>query len=214
MSPPPRWRPLSPPAPAHNACVTRLEEFKSALERDVLEAAPHALGMILRLGDLTAQIVEVEAYRADDPGCHAFGRSQMKNMALFGAPGTAYVYFNYGVHWMLNVVAHESGDPAALLIRAARPLSGLDEMRSRRPKARRDEDLLSGPGKLTAAFGIDAASNGVDLLSGSSLQIEPGAPATRIAAGRRIGLAVGKGEDLPWRFVDLEEARWLSKPPG
>ncbi|MCC7230735.1 MAG: DNA-3-methyladenine glycosylase [Fimbriimonadaceae bacterium] len=188
------------------------------LTQDVLAAAPSLLGWHLVRDGLRARIVEVEAYRAsDDPACHAFLRTAMKNMAMFGPPGKAYVYFTYGCHWMLNVVAHGQGDAAAILIRAAEPIQGSELFRERRPKARRDRDLLSGPGKLAAAFAIDASDNGVDLLDLQSkpglLRLEsPDIPAPRIVAGTRIGIALGKGHDYPWRFADADRLVWVSRP--
>lgn len=188
--------------------------IRDLLRRDVLAAAPALLGWTVVRGDLRARIVEAEAYRwRDDPACHAFGRTKMKNMALWGPPGFSYVYFTYGNHWMLNVVAHEEGDAAAVLIRAAEPLAGLEAMRARRPKARRDEDLLSGPGKLAAAFGIDGGLNLIDLLDPTSeLHLEPGEPCSHVIAGPRIGISPGKGDEFPWRYVDGDRLRWVSRP--
>lgn len=181
-------------------------------------------------------IVEVEAYRGrDDPGCHAFYGRTPRTEVMFGRPGLAYVYFTYGVHWMLNVVAHEDGDAAAVLIRAAVPLAGLDEMRSLRrfrrsepppyprnedeegvgggAKAPKPEGLLSGPGKIAQAFEIDRRDYGLDLLDPSSeLRLEPGHQIVDVVAGPRVGLAVGKGEELPWRFASREHLRWVSTP--
>lgn len=189
-----------------------MESLRRQLELDVLDAAPRLLGCILRLGELTARIVEVEAYRTpDDAGCHAHRGKTPRNASMFGPPGSAYVYFTYGNHWMLNVVAHQDGVAAAVLIRAAEPLTGIEVFRERRPKARRDEDLLSGPGKLTAAFGIDRQFDGVDLLSDGALRLETGSPPRKIFVGTRIGLAKGKGDDLPWRFVDGDALRWVSR---
>lgn len=193
--------------------MSDIDTLRSLLRQDVLLAAPALLGWDLVRGNLRARIVEVEAYRQDDPACHAFGKSKMKNMALFAAPGLAYVYFNYGVHWMLNVVAHEEGDPAAVLIRAGRPLAGLEEMFERRPKAVRAEDLLSGPGKLAAAFGFMGELNRVDLLDpGSELHLEPGQSPSRIVTGPRVGIAVGRAHDYPWRFMDADNLAWISRP--
>ena len=102
---------------------------------------------------------------------------------------------------------------AAILIRAAEPLTGLELMYTRRPKARRDEDLLSGPGKLTAAFGISGADDGVPLLDPAlDFRIEPGESVNDLLIGTRIGLAKGKGDDLPWRFIDAHRQRWCSRP--
>lgn len=132
---------------------------------------------------------------------------------MFGPPGHAYVYFTYGSHWMLNVVAEPEGQGGAVLLRAARPLEGFDAMRLRRPKAARDQDLLSGPGKLAAAYGLDGSFDGIDLLDPTSpLRLEPGASPEEIGVGVRIGLAEGKGDDLPWRFVDVGAREWLSRP--
>ena len=118
-------------------------DLRAVLESDVLAAAPALLGCELVRSGLRARIVEVEAYRQDEPACHAFGKSKMKNMALYSDPGRAYVYFSYGTHWMLNIVAHPPGNASALLIRAAKPIAGQEEMFARRPKARGEEDLLS-----------------------------------------------------------------------
>lgn len=188
------------------------------LAHDVLAAAPNLLGWHLVWDDLRARIVEVEAYRAeDDPACHAFRKTAMKNMVMFGPAGHAYVYFNYGCHWMLNVVAHARGDAAAILIRAAEPIQGQERFRERRPKARRDLDLLSGPGKLAAAFAIDASDNDTDLLDPQQrqglLRLEaPDIPVVSFVAGPRVGIALGKGHEYPWRFADADRLQWVSRP--
>lgn len=184
----------------------------AALEADVLEGARALLGADLVFGGLRARIVEVEAYRTpDDPACHAHRGETPRNAVMFGRAGLAYVYFNYGVHWMLNVTAHPTGNAAAILIRAAQPLEGLESMRSRRPRAKTDRDLLSGPGKLTAALGVDVSLNGLDLFhEASPLQIQEGDPARKIVTGRRIGIRVGV--EHPWRFIDAERLPWASRP--
>lgn len=188
------------------------------LSQDVLAAAPALIGWRLRRGELEARIVEVEAYRgSDDPAAHSFGKSKMKNMAMYGPPGNAYVYFNYGCHWMLNVVAHAEGDASAILIRAAEPISGIETMRERRPKAKRDEDLLSGPGKLAAAFGVGPDDNGVSLFHPEDPEVHlellpPNETVGPVLTGTRIGIAAGKAHDRLWRFVDSIRIRWVSKP--
>jgi len=193
--------------------VTR-DHLLSILKADVVEAGPALLGATLVRGNMRARIVEVEAYRSDDPACHAFKGRTTRTEVMFGPPGFAYVYFNYGVHWMLNIVAHEPGDPAALLIRAAEPLAGLDEMRMNRPGTK-DQGLLSGPGKLAMAFGITGADNGRNLLpetpSGMFL-IPPDEPVAHVRSGLRVGIAQGKWHEVPWRFVDGNAAHWLSRP--
>ncbi len=189
-------------------------DLRELLKKDVLEAARALLGWHLVRGDLRAQIVETEAYRTpDDPGCHAHRGQTPRNRAMFGPPGLAYVYFTYGNHWMLNVAALEDGVAAAVLIRAAQPLSGHDTFQARRPKAKRDQDLLSGPGKLAAAFAIDAKDYGIDLLDPSSqLRLEPADTISDIAIGTRIGLTPGLGDTFPWRFCDANRLRWISRP--
>lgn len=195
--------------------MSRLLEL---LPHDVVAAAPELIGWRLKRGNLEARIVEVEAYRgSDDPAAHSFGKTKMRNMAMYGPPGNAYVYFNYGCHWMLNLVAHKEGDACAILIRAAEPISGLEVFRERRPKAKRDEDLLSGPGKLAAAFNITSADNGYSLFDPpdpeANLQlIAPNLIPAGIIAGTRIGIAEGKAHDRPWRFIDQDRLKWASKP--
>ncbi len=192
----------------------RLDELRSRLEADVVDGAIALLGADLVRGDLRARIVETEAYRAeDDPACHAFRGCTPRNQVMYGPAGVAYVYLNYGIHWMLNVVAHRPERAAAVLVRAAMPLSGIETMRERRPKARSDQDLLSGPGKLAAAFEITGADSGTDLLDPKSeIHLEPGEPRKRVWTGPRIGIAQGKGHEIPWRFVDAERAAWASRP--
>lgn len=188
-------------------------DLRRILEQDVLLASPAILGWELVRGNLRARIVEVEAYRHDDPACHAFGKTKMKNMALYARAGLAYVYFNYGNHWMLNIVAHGEGEAAAILIRAAKPLSGQEEMFERRPKAAKERDLLSGPGKLAAAFDVSSAQNLIDLLDPTSdLHLEPGEPPAEVITGPRVGIAIGKAHDYPWRFIDADALEWVSRP--
>ncbi|MCW5937638.1 MAG: DNA-3-methyladenine glycosylase [Fimbriimonadaceae bacterium] len=182
-------------------------------ELPVEEAAPHLLGAILRLHECSARIVEVEAYAGErDPGSHAWRGRTPRNQVMYGPPGYTYVYFTYGNHWMLNVTAAPAGVASALLIRAAQPLTGLESMRARRPKAKTDKDLLSGPGKLAAAFGIDSRFYAVDLLGEGPLVLEPGPPIARVVTDVRVGLSAGRGESTPWRFLDADSLDWASRP--
>ncbi|MBS1704453.1 MAG: DNA-3-methyladenine glycosylase [Armatimonadetes bacterium] len=188
-------------------------EFRLMLRSDLHGSARRLLGCRISISGCVARIVETEAYHQSEPGCHAFRGITPRTAVMFGEPGHAYVYFTYGNHWMLNVVAGEPGDAAAILIRAAVPEVGLNSMWQRRPKARRSEDLLNGPGKLCAAMEIGKAHNGVDLLSSDSpLKIALGDPVARVVSGTRIGLAVGKGDELPWRYADADNLEWVSRP--
>jgi len=187
---------------------------------DVLRAAPSLLGAYLVRGNLRARIVETEAYRTpDDPACHAYRSRTTRNGPIFGMPGLAYVYFTYGSHFMLNVVAHPDGVAAAVLIRAAEPLSGMDAMYARRKQSPPldPRTLLSGPGKLCQAFAITSADNLAPLLfaptSPDALHIEPPdkpVPKSQIISGPRIGIS--QGTELPWRFSDASRLQWVSRP--
>lgn len=189
-------------------------ELLEILQGDVVEAAPVLLGWQLVRGNRRARIVEVEAYRgADDPGCHAFYGRTPRTEVMFGRAGLAYVYFTYGMHWMLNVTAGKEGDASAILIRAAEPLAGIETMFELRAKASRAEDLLSGPAKLAEAFSVTRSNYGASLLDPQGdLRLEPGTAVQAVASGTRIGLAIGKGDALPWRFADADALRWVSRP--
>ncbi|WP_419917844.1 DNA-3-methyladenine glycosylase [Candidatus Poriferisocius sp.] len=170
--------------------------------RNVLEVAPDLLNKVLGLGDCRGRIVEVEAYGGDDdPASHGFRGMTPRTEVMFGPPGRLYVYFTYGMHWCANVVCGADGECAAVLLRALTPLAGLDRMRERRPAARRDRDLCSGPAKLSAALGIDGATNGADLVGtdGGMEIVDDGIPPpTNPGRSTRIGLTAGN--DLSWRW--------------
>jgi DNA-3-methyladenine glycosylase len=159
-------------------------------------------------------IVETEAYHESEPACHAFVGLTPRTRILFGAPGHAYVYRSYGIHALLNAVCEGEGVGAAVLIRALEPLEGIEEMRARRVPAgarMRDEDLCSGPGKLTQALGIELTENGGDLHDGP-VRIFPREPEWRdpkIVAGLRVGIT--KAVELPWRF-SVAGNRNVSRP--
>ena len=160
-------------------------------------------------GVASGRIVETEAYRPEDPACHAYRGLTMRNRTMFGCPGLAYVYLSYGMHHLLNVVCEREGVGSAVLIRALRPLGGIELMRRRRG---RESALCNGPGKLTQALGIDLSHDGHDLLSGGGLAISPGDPPEgEIVATTRIGIT--RGTELPWRYLILGEEN-VSVAPG
>jgi DNA-3-methyladenine glycosylase len=183
-------------------------------ERPTLDVARDLLGKVLvhnRRGVITSGvIVEVEAYIGEsDPACHAAPGPTKRNAPLYGPPGFAYVYLNYGIHALVNVVTEPDGWPAAVLIRALDPIDGIAVMRRRRArpmKGRRasraslpipTHDLCRGPGNLTMAMAISLADDRVDL-AGTRLFIEDrGLRVGPVAWGPRIGINVGT--EHPWR---------------
>jgi DNA-3-methyladenine glycosylase len=144
-------------------------------------------------------IVETEAYHESEPACHAYIGRTARTVPLFGRAGTAYVYFSYGMHALLNVVCEREGVGAAVLIRALEPLTGIGLMRARRA-LEHDEQLCSGPGKLTQALALELDVHGSDLAAGPAT-IDPRPPEwcdVELLAGPRIGIT--KATELPWRF--------------
>ena len=181
--------------------------------RPTEEVARGLLGHILvsdvggRRRQTAGRIVEVEAYIGPhDPACHAYGhRRTARTEPLYGPPGTAYVYFTYGMHWCLNAVTEPRDYPAAVLIRALEPIVGVETMRERRGK----EPLCSGPARLCEALGVTGALNGVSLQRGV-LRIVAGSKPKReeIMTGPRIGIA--QAADWPLRFY-LKDSPWVSR---
>ncbi len=157
-------------------------------------------------GLVSGKIIETEAYIGEsDPACHAAPGPTARNAPLYGAPGHAYVYLNYGMHHLVNAVTEPEGSPAAVLIRALEPLNGIPLMRRRRARAGgrpgpsiADEALCRGPGNLTRALGITLRHNRVDLCTSQALYIEDrGYPAGAVTWTPRIGIAVGT--EHQWR---------------
>ena len=183
--------------------------------RDTTSVARDLLGCVLetRIGgrSTSGRIVEVEAYIGPhDPAAHGFGnRRSERNDRLFGPPGTAYVYFIYGVHWCFNAVTEQEDFPAAVLVRALEPLNGIETMRRRRGAGGSVAALCAGPGRLCQALGITGRLNGVPL-NDSRLRILPGARGAgeEIIASPRIGIT--RAAEWPLRFC-LAGSRWLSR---
>lgn len=164
-------------------------------------------------------IVEAEAYIGeDDPACHAAPGPTRRNAPLYGQPGVAYIYLNYGLHELVNAVTEPAGRPAAVLLRALAPVDGLDLMRRRRAARRRpdaapvpDVALCRGPGNLTVAMGIGLALNASDLTRGPLLIEDRGIVAPAIAYSGRIGIR--HAADRPWRAAWAGHAA-VSGPAG
>lgn len=170
-------------------------------ERDATELAPDLLGKVLAGPDCAVRIVEVEAYRSDDPASHTFRGPTPRNATMFGPGGHLYVYFTYGMHHCANVSAGARDDGQAVLLRAGEPVTGLEVMRARR-HGRADRELLDGPGKLCQAMAIDRSLDGADLTGDGPLTLydDGTEPPRDPIVGPRIGLRVGV--DTPWRWVD------------
>ena len=173
---------------------------------------------------LSGLIVEAEAYIGEeDKGCHASSGLTPRNEAMWGPPGHAYVYFTYGMHWMLNLVTEETNRPAAVLLRAVLPTEGVSKMRERRtawrrargvrgsapwenetvPVAGNPAQFTDGPAKICQALGIDRSWNGHDLCNpDSELFIEAATPVQGVTTGPRVGLnsVPEPWKSIPWRL--------------
>jgi DNA-3-methyladenine glycosylase len=170
-------------------------------DRPTLTVARDLLGKVLvhrtREGLSTGAIVEAEAYIGeDDPACHAAPGPTARNQPLYGPPGHAYVYINYGMHYLVNVVTEKEGSPAAILIRALEPIDGIPLMRRRRRGTPRggeipEQELCRGPGNLTRAMGITLTENRADLCGDRLYLDDRGIQVGRIAWSPRIGISVG-----------------------
>ena len=173
--------------------------------QDTVTVARALLGCVLwrrrRHELLAARLVETEAYLgANDAASHARrGLRSPRNESMYLDGGHAYVYFTYGMHWCLKVVTQEADLAEAVLLRAADPLKGIESMRKRRPKAKRDFDLMNGPGKICAALDIDRRLDGEPLdgdrlfITGRETVIED----AEIAISRRVGVE-GAVEAAHW----------------
>lgn len=190
--------------------------------RPTLEVARDLIGKVLvhqtRAGLASGVIVEVEAYIGEsDPACHAAPGPTPRNAPLYGTPGIAYVYLNYGIHNLVNVVTEPEGSPAAVLIRALEPLEGIGLMRRRRGTGRRpsdplaEHDLCRGPGNLTKALAITLRHNGADLTRGA-LRLEDRRLAARtVVWSRRIGIHVGVEQE--WRVAAVDSRAVSGRRP-
>jgi DNA-3-methyladenine glycosylase len=174
--------------------------------RSVHDVAPELIGATLLVNGVGGEIVEVEAYDREDPASHGHRGLTARNAAMFGPPGHAYVYRSYGIHWCLNLVCGEEGDPQAALVRALAPTHGLELMHARRG-VEDERALCSGPGKLCEALAITRDHDGLPL-DREPFQLLARAGEPDIVAGPRIGIS--HAADLPWRY-GLAGSRFLSR---
>lgn len=181
--------------------------------RDTIRVARDLLGCVLetRIGGVVAagRIVEVEAYVGPhDPACHGYGnRCSARNAALFGRPGTAYVYRSYGVHWCFNAVTEREGYPAAVLVRALEPVAGRAAMAKRRGVGS-ERLLCAGPGRLCQALGISGEHDGRPLRRGPVRILRRRRRPGAVTVGPRVGVA--RAADWPLRYY-LGESPWVSR---
>lgn len=186
----------------------------ASYRKDTFKLVPKILGKVLvrRIGGrtLSGRIVEIEAYVGNDPASHAANGMTERNKVMFEAGGVAYVYFTYGMHFCFNIVTDRRGFPAAFLVRALEPMTGMEEMKRRR-RTEVLRNLTNGPAKLCQAMGIDRALNGVKLdakelfLADDGFRVRNG----DVIATTRIGIK--SGTDSKWRFY-LEGSEFVSRP--
>lgn len=185
----------------------------SFYRRHPAEVARDLLGKILVYesedGICQGKIVETEAYHQSDPASHTYRGMTPRNAVMFGEPGHAYVYFTYGMHYCLNTAAAEAGTGAGVLLRAVEPLRGIEIMQARR-RTTIPTNLCSGPGKLTQAFGITAAHNGISLFSPPLfiLDAHQELRSEQIVAAPRVGIT--KATEKPWRFY-IKDNKYISR---
>jgi DNA-3-methyladenine glycosylase len=176
--------------------------------RPVLAVARDLIGCVVECGGVSGIVVETEAYHESEPACHAFVGVTGRTQTLFGEPGNAYVYRSYGIHALLNAVCEPAGVGAAVLIRALQPLRGIEVMRARRGDVP-DEQLCSGPGKLTQALGVELRHNATSLQDGEVRVLAGASPGMASVVATRIGIS--KAVELPWRFCAVGN-RYVSRP--
>lgn len=188
-------------------------------ERDPVTCARELVGCTLVWGRCKGVLVETEAYAAvNDDACHTWSRPSARAFVEKHRPGSAYVYFNYGMHWMLNVLVKGGDEDGFVLFRAMEPIAGIATMTRRRlanirpgiPASRSVAWLCSGPGKLAQALGVTGSDHGRDFCRGGSVALlSPGSPVD-VEADVRIGIS--RACHLPWRFV-LRGSEHLSVKP-
>ena len=177
-------------------------------QRDPVTCARELIGCTLRWGKCAGVIVETEAYGAvNDEACHTWSRPSARAFVAKHPPGAAYVYFNYGMHWMLNVLVKGGTEDGFVLFRAIEPTAGIAAMMRRRAKnlkskilnLKSPEWLCSGPGKLAQALGVTGRDHGLDFCAGARVGLFHPEEAVEIEAGSRIGIS--RAQHLAWRFM-------------
>jgi DNA-3-methyladenine glycosylase len=178
---------------------------RSFYARKATDVAPDLLGrLFVRMLPggvrLVARIVETEAYTEGDPASHSYRGRTPRNEVMFGRAGFLYVYFTYGMHFCMNVVTGMDGEGSAVLLRAAEPMEGVEEMARRRGTADALA-LCSGPARWAEAFEVARGNNGADLVRGPDLYVLEGERLARSAIARTTRVGVTVGADRRWRFL-------------
>jgi DNA-3-methyladenine glycosylase len=180
--------------------------------RDALEVARDLIGVTLRHGPVAVRVTEVEAYRwPDDSANHCHRGPTARNAPMWGPPGRAYIYRCYGIHLMLNLVTGPEGEGAAVLIRGAQPLEGLEVIQARRGGIT-GPAMLAGPGRVAAALALDLSFNHHPVTEPGGLEARFGKPPTGFVAGPRVGIdyAEPRHIDAPWRIAEAGSP-WVSR---
>ena len=182
--------------------------------REALTVARDLLGKLLRRDEVVLRITEVEAYRfPDDTANHCrVGRTD-RNASMWGPPGHAYVYLCYGLHNLLNLVTNREGEGSAVLIRACEPVAGLPQIQARRKMSGERPLLLTGPGKIGQALGLDPRWSHHPLFEPGGLTVHDAPRVKAILAGPRVGIDYAEPADraAPWRLAVAGTA-WVSAP--
>ncbi|MFM8829940.1 MAG: DNA-3-methyladenine glycosylase [Spartobacteria bacterium] len=178
-------------------------------QRDPVTCAREMIGCELVWNGCGGVIVETEAYSVrNDEACHTFTRPSSREFVTQMPPGAAYVYLNYGVHWLLNFLVRGGDEDGFVLIRALEPRQGIEDM-TRCRNGTTLKNICSGPGKLTRALGIDGAFHGRNVFSDPSALLRHPGTAAQVQACTRVGIT--RSADYPWRFV-AAGSRFLSVP--
>lgn len=171
-------------------------------ERDVLTVARDLIGVELVWQGCSGIIVETEAYAVEgDPACHTATRPSAREFVKSQPPGTAYVYFNYGMYWLFNLLVKGGERDGLILIRALDPRLGVAEMQQRRQRPK-VTDLCSGPGKLALALGIGGIHHGAPMAGRHRLKgcgLRPGPQSLEVLSDVRVGIS--QAADFPWRYL-------------
>ena len=188
---------------------------RTFFQRDPVTCARELIGCALVWKGCAGIVVETEAYAAvNDEACHTFARPSARVFVEKHAAGAAYVYFNYGMHWLLNVLVKGGSEDGFVLIRAIEPVRGVAAMTRRRNANRKSaisnrQSLCSGPGKLALALGVDGRDHGRDLCTGKTVGLRAPTHPAEVVADVRIGIS--KAAHLPWRFL-LRDSPFVSVP--